>query len=107
MMPQSKMSKKRRFLATLHERVSKLSGFRPVNLLPGENPTDVANGLRELESRGMVMFLTGTGWIDTEPAIRRYKASRKVVVHATNSTECDIQVPDGDDDFWQDLKNSR
>ena len=72
-MPISKQKATRKYQAALHARVSASGGFRPRDLRDGERPCDVANGLRELEARGLVMFLPGTGWIDSEPAVRRYR----------------------------------
>ncbi len=72
-MPIGKQKAARMYLAALHARVSASGGFRPRDLRDRERPCNVANGLRELEARGLVMFLPGTGWIDSEPAIRRYR----------------------------------
>ncbi len=72
-MPLSKQKAKRNYLADLHARVSHAKGFRPRDLKPGEAPCDVARGLKALETRGLVMFVPGVGWVDSEPAIRRYR----------------------------------
>lgn len=72
-MPRSKPAEQKRQLADLHARVSHAKGFRPQHVPGGESPARVVRALKELESRGLVMFVPGVGWVDSEPAIRRYR----------------------------------
>jgi hypothetical protein len=70
-MPKSKRDAEGDALAALHAEVSGSSGYR-VQRDGSDHSEATARRLKSLESRGVVMFVAGTGWVDSSSAVRRF-----------------------------------
>ena len=70
-MPESKQAKEKREQYELHSLIANSNGFR----LSKTSTSKVKLHLKELERKGFVLFVSGRGWVDATPALRRYKES--------------------------------
>lgn len=68
-MPENKQAKEKRERYELHSLIANSNGFR---VSKADFPK-VGHHLKELERKGFVLFVPGVGWVDSTPALRRYK----------------------------------
>ena len=68
-MPENKLAKEKRESAELHSLIANSNGFR---VSKADFPK-VGHHLKELERKGFILFAPGVGWVDSTPALRRYK----------------------------------
>lgn len=71
-MPEPKKTRRQREMATTHAMVSAKPGFRVKGVADADRPK-VTSHLKELEKMGFVLFVPGVGWVDSTPAVRRFK----------------------------------
>lgn len=71
-MPEPKKTRRKREMAATHAMVSAKPGFRVKGVAEADRPK-VTSHLKELESMGFVLFVPGVGWVDSTPAVRRFK----------------------------------
>lgn len=71
-MPEPKKTRRKREMATTHAMVSAKPGFRVKAVAEMDRPK-VTSHLKELEKMGFVLFVPGVGWVDSTPAVRRFK----------------------------------
>jgi hypothetical protein len=71
-MPEPKKTRRKREMATTHAMVSAKPGFR-VKGVAEHDRHRITSHLKELESMGFVLFVPGVGWVDSTPAVRRFK----------------------------------
>jgi len=60
-------------LEVLHGRISRQEFGAGRAFAPGEDGHEAGRLLRILEERGRVLNVPGVGWVDAEPAVKRYK----------------------------------
>jgi hypothetical protein len=71
-MPEQKKTRRKREMAQTHAMVSAKPGFRVKGVCEIDRPK-VTSHLKELETMGFVLFVPGVGWVDSTPAVRRFK----------------------------------
>ncbi len=71
-MPEQKKTRRKREMASTHAMVSAKPGFRVKAVAEIDRPK-VTSHLKELEKMGFVLFVPGVGWVDSTPAVRRFK----------------------------------
>lgn len=72
-MPEQKKSRRKREMAQTHAMVSARPGGFRVKSVAEADRTRVTSHLKELETMGFVLFVPGVGWVDSTPAVRRFK----------------------------------
>jgi len=84
-MPENKQAKEKRERYELLAQIANSNGFR----VSKEDLPKIGHHLKELERKGFVLFVPGVGWVDSTPAIRRYKqAEAKLVFDKLFTRNC-------------------
>ena len=72
-MPEQKKTRHKREMAQTHAMVVAKPGFRVNKAVAEAERPKVTLHLKELEKMGFVLFVPGVGWVDSTPAVRRFK----------------------------------
>lgn len=73
-MPEQKKTRHKREMAQTHAMIAAKAGFRVNGVAENDRPK-VTSHLKELEAMGFVLFVPGVGWVDSTPAVRRFRES--------------------------------